>query len=93
MVSLLFSNSSSGDQLIEYETNHDQDDKPPVSDHGSGYDEGNNDEYEKIVLQNPSGYGSRGHDCQQVAADYGENTAATSGKKLQIISLDSNILR
>ncbi|KAK0579069.1 hypothetical protein LWI29_020416 [Acer saccharum] len=51
-------NSSSGDQLIEYETNHDQDDKPPVSDHGSGYDEGNNDEYEKIVLQNPSGYGS-----------------------------------
>ncbi|KAK4858527.1 hypothetical protein QYF36_017794 [Acer negundo] len=48
----------SADQLIEYETNHDQDDKPPVSDHGTGYDEGNDDGYEKIMVQNPSGHGS-----------------------------------
>ena len=95
MVSLMFI-LAVRDQLIEYETNHDQDDKPPVSDHGNGYDEGNNDEYKKIVQQNPSGYGSegmdfcesifgywpnlakynkRGHDCQQVVADYGENSS------------------
>ncbi|KAL5774689.1 hypothetical protein ACOSP7_012246 [Xanthoceras sorbifolium] len=49
--------ASSGDQLEECKTNHDQDDKPPESNHGSGYDEGSNYEYDNIVPQVPSGYG------------------------------------
>ncbi|KAK4858403.1 hypothetical protein QYF36_015803 [Acer negundo] len=95
-------------QLVEYKIDHGQDEKPPGSDHGSGYDEGNSYEYEKITPQIPSGYGleamdlcegifgywpclakynKRGHDCQRVA-DY---VAATSGMKLQIISLEAHI--
>ncbi|KAK3188200.1 hypothetical protein Dsin_027761 [Dipteronia sinensis] len=57
-------------QLVEYKTDHGQDEKPPGSDHGqdvkpsgsdhgNGYDEGNSYEYEyeKITPQTPSGYG------------------------------------
>ncbi|KAK3188201.1 hypothetical protein Dsin_027762 [Dipteronia sinensis] len=54
-------------QLIEYDANHDQDDKPPVSDHGCGYNEGCNYEYENLVQQNPFGYGSEGLDlCESI---------------------------
>ncbi|KAL5774688.1 hypothetical protein ACOSP7_012245 [Xanthoceras sorbifolium] len=56
-----------GDQLIEYKTDHGQDDKPPGSDHGRGYDEANSYEYEKIAPQVPSGYGLEAMDlCESL---------------------------
>ncbi|KAK0579132.1 hypothetical protein LWI29_021542 [Acer saccharum] len=55
-------------QPKEYDANHDQDDKPPVSDHGSGYNEGGyNYEYEKLVQRNPFGCGSECMDlCESI---------------------------
>ncbi|KAI9198035.1 hypothetical protein LWI28_008979 [Acer negundo] len=78
-------------QLIEYDTNHDQDDKPPVPDHGSGYNEGGYnygcgsegmDLCESIFGYWPcwDKYSKRDHECQRVG-DYGENSSSSSSNQ------------